>query len=239
MRVLVLLFPHLSDEFYRMDDIREWLKGTQNYDAGARLYLVHGTDHALRRVFSEPASDFKKKKLVEALKALVTKKAAVVKVIETTKAVAIEHIAISDRKWPEKLDPTLKALKAKWLPLFTEMMNLSSRIFDVAVMGQSDPYHKIQAGQMAHRICDLDDECDAIYTKRDHYQKYKKLPEDKGPIELVVDSKKIPLALSNARRYIRDYKNILSKEPGNVKAAEKLKQYEWAKAEYEKQLNLD
>lgn len=222
-----------------MDDIREWLKGTQNYDAGAKLYLVHGTDHALRRVFSEPASDFKKKKLVEALKALVTKKQSVVKIIETTKAVAIEHIAVSDRKWPKKKDATLAALHEKWKPLFAEMMSLCSRIYEVAKQGQTDPAMKQEAGRMAHRICDLDDECDAIYQQRDHYQQHGKLPADKGPMELVVDIKKIPLALSNARRYIRDYKNILLKNPGNVKAAEKLKQYEWAFKQYKKQLNLD
>lgn len=222
-----------------MDDIREWLKGPHNYEAGAKLYLVHGKDNALRRVFSEPASDFKRKKLVEALKALVTKKAAVAKKVETTKAVAIEHISASDRKWPKEKDVTLQALHEKWKPLFSEMMSLSSRIYEVARQGQTDPAMKQEAGRMAHRICDLDDECDAIYTKRDHYLQYQQLPEDKGPMELVVDPKKIPLALSNARRYIRDYKNILQKNPGNVRAAEKLKKYEWAKAEYEKKLNLD
>lgn len=222
-----------------MDEIREWLKGPQNYETGAKLYLMYGKDNALRRIFSEPCSDFKKKKLAECLKGLITKKTATDKKITETKEVAIEHISVSERKWPKEKDATLAALHEKWKPVFAEMMSLMSRIYDVAKGGLTDPAMKQEAGRMAHRICDLDDECDVIYQQRDHYQQHGKLPADKGPMELVVDIKKIPLALSNARRYIRDYKNILLKNPGNVKAAEKLKQYEWAKAEYEKQLNLD
>lgn len=222
-----------------MDEIRSWLQGPKNYDAGAKLYLMYGKDHALRRVFSEPSSEFKKKKLEEALKGLLTKKADVVKKIETTKAVAIEHIAVSDRKWKKQKDNTESALHARWLPLFAEMMNLSSRLYDAAKAGQIDPAMKAEAGRMAHRICDLDDMCDAIYRQRDYYHEHKKLPEEKKPMDLVVDPIKIPLALSNAIRYLRDYKNKLLKDPGDVNAARKIKDYEWAISEYKSQLKID
>lgn len=222
-----------------MDDIRAWLKSNRDYATGARLYLVYGKDAKMRRVFMEPESDFKKKKLVEVLTAMVTQKTEVVKKVEVTKAIAIERISVSDRRWPAQMDETVKALHAKWLPIFAEMNNLMARIYDVAKAGQTDPAMKQEAGRMAHRICDLDDDCDAIYAQRDHYLQYGKLPEEKKPMELVVDPLKIPLALSNARRYVADYRNKLKKEPGNVKAAQKLKQYEWAVAEYCRILKID
>lgn len=222
-----------------MDDIHEWLKGNKDYDAGAKLYLMHGKEQSLRRVFSEPVSEFKKKKLVEALTALVTKKVEAAKKIEVTKQAAIEHISVSNRKWPAKKDATLTALHEKWKPLYAEMMSLMSRIYDVALAGQTDSAKKQEAGRMAHRILDLDDECDAIYEQREFYLKHNKLKEEEKPMELVTDVKKIPLALSNAQRYVRDYKNKLLKKPDDVFAAEKLKQYEWAVGVYKKQLNLD
>jgi len=222
-----------------MDEIRAWLNGSRQYEEGAKLYLIHGKDHLLRRIFMEPASDFKRAKLVEALKGLLGVKTAVAKKVAVTKAVAIEHIAVSDRKWPKEKDATLAALHEKWKPLFAEMMSLSSRIYDVAKAGQHDMAQHQEAGRMAHRICDLDDECDAIYAQRDYYLEHGKLPEEKKPMELVVDPLKIPLALANARRYVADYRNKLKREPGNVKAAEKLKKYEWAVGEYMKILKID
>lgn len=164
-----------------MDEIRAWLNGSRQYEEGAKLYLIHGKDHLLRRIFMEPASDFKRAKLVEALKGLLGVKTAVAKKLAFTKAVAIEHIAVSDRKWPKEKDATLAALHEKWKPLFAEMMSLSSRIYDVAKAGQHDMAQHQEAGRMAHRICDLDDECDDIYAQRDYYLQHGKLPEEKKP----------------------------------------------------------
>jgi len=222
-----------------MDDIREWLRGRRDYATGARLYLIHGSDHKLRRVFSEPESEWKLKKLVEVLTEMVTRKKAITVKVEETKAKALDAVSVANRRWPDTMDETVKALHAKWLPLFAEMNNLMARIYDTAKAGISDAVMKWEAGIMAHRICDLDDECDAIYAQRDHYLKFGKLPEEKKPMELVVDPMKMPLALSNARRYVADYRNKLKKEPGNVKAAVKLKKYEWAVAEYCRILKID
>lgn len=222
-----------------MDEIRTWLNGRRDYAAGAKLYLQYGQDAALRRCFSEPASDWKKKKLVEVLTEMLTKKATVQKKVVETKQQAIERISISDRKWPEQLDTTLTALKEKWKPLFAEMMNLTARIYDVAKQGLTDPAMKQEAGRMAHRICDLDDECDAIYADRDHYLQYGKLPETEKPMELVSDPIKMPVALENARRYVRQYRNKLKKNAADVNAVKQLAKYEWAVEEYKKLLKLD
>ena len=115
-----------------MDDIKIWLNGPKDYNAGARLYLMYGKNHALRRVFSEPESIFKKKRLAEALKDLVIKKTVVTKTVLVEKDQAVVHVSVSHKKWPKQRDEILEALHQKWLPLFSEMMNITSRIYDVA-----------------------------------------------------------------------------------------------------------
>ena len=187
----------------------------------------------------EPESDFKRKKLIEALTTLVSKKEKAEKKVSETKAVAIERVSVSPRKWPDEMDDTLRALWEKWKPAFSELMNLTSRIYEIALAGTKDPAMKEEAGRMAHRIIDLDDLCDEIYAQRDHYIQFKKLPQEKKPMELVVDPIKMPVALENARRYVRMYKSKLKKNPADVAAAEKIKQYEWAVQEYMKLLKLD
>jgi DNA repair exonuclease SbcCD ATPase subunit len=53
-----------------MVSLREWLNGSRDYAIGARLYRELGKDPLLLRMFSEPESDFKKKKLAIALQDL-------------------------------------------------------------------------------------------------------------------------------------------------------------------------
>lgn len=222
-----------------MDQVKAWLTGPRKYDEGANLYLQYGRDEALKRIFREPVSDYKKKKLEEALRSLLQKTTEVKVKVEVQKSVAVEGVAVADRKWPKEKDSTLNALHEQWKPKFAEMMNLMSRIYDVALAGKTDSAQKQEAGRMAHRILDLDDECDDIYRQRDFYLLHKKLPEEPRPMELVVDPIKIPLELANCTRYVRDYKNKLKKEPGNVKAAAQLAKYEWAVSEYKKILKIE
>lgn len=222
-----------------MDEIKAWLNGSRDYDQGAMLYLQYGSDNLLKKIFREPASDFKKKKLVDALKGLLVSKVTREKKIVIDKDAAIEKVSISDRRWPANKDEITMALWMQWKPLFAELMSLTSRIYDVALAGEHDAAQKQEAGRMAHRILDLDDHCDDIYRKRDHYIKHGKLPEAEKPMELVVDPKKIPLALANCTRYIRDYKSKLRKQPEDVNAAAQIKKYEWAVGEYKRILNIE
>lgn len=220
-------------------DITNWLNGPREYYAGAALYLAHGRDRMLKRVFSEPPSDFKRKKLVEALRGLISTQAKVETVVEETKTTVITTEQRADRQWPEQLDETLLALKLQWKPLFAEMMNLSARIYDMAKAGETDAAMKAEAGKMAHRILDLDDQCDDLYEKRDFYLKNGKLPAHAAPLELAVDPMKIFMSLQNAKRYAREYKAKLKKNPSDENAAQQLKKWEWAVDEYEKTLKLN
>jgi hypothetical protein len=53
-----------------MDPVREWLNGNREYSSGVKLYMLFGNDPAIKRMFSEPESIFKKKKLSLALEAI-------------------------------------------------------------------------------------------------------------------------------------------------------------------------
>jgi len=221
-----------------IEEIKTWLNTGRNYTIGVKLYDQYGKDKKLKAVFNEEVSEFKKKALFEALKKLLSGKHQMDDKVEKTKGEAIEHISLSQSKWPAQKDEVLGALQAKWRPLFSEMMNLCSRIYDVAKLGEIDSGQKDAAGRMAHRILDLDDQCDEIYDQRDYYLEHKCLPESEKLMSLVVDPKKIPLALQNAERYIRDYRNRLKINPENVNAANQLKKWEWARDEYKKILCL-
>jgi len=106
-----------------MDAIRTCLAGPKDYEAGSKLSLIHGADNLLKKIFREPASPFKKKKLEQALRALITHKKEKVKKIEVSKETAIKRISTADRKGPEGLDGARPASQSKWGPGFQEMRN--------------------------------------------------------------------------------------------------------------------
>jgi hypothetical protein len=82
--------------------------------------------------------------------------------------------------------------------------------------------------------------CDVIYEQRDHYLKHGSLPEKENDMpDLVVDPIKIPVALANAERYVRQYKNKLSKKPDDVNAVKQMEKYQRTVIEYKKILKLD
>lgn len=92
---------------------------------------------------------------------------------------------------------------------------------------------------MALQILDLDDQCDALYQKRDHYQEHKRLPEEKQPMEISQDPMLWPKMLTNHQRYAREFKKKLEKDAANTSAASHLQKHEWAVGEYKKLLKMD
>lgn len=222
-----------------MDEVKAWLNSSRNYEQGAALYLKYGKDKALHRAFSEPSSDFKRRRLADALLALYRGEQKTEVVVKETKEQVIERTIHADRQWPAEPDNVLAALKEQWKPKFAEMMHLCTIVYDIALKGEADPAMKVRAGEIAHQILDLDDECDEIYAQRDYYMQHGQLrSQEQQNDDLVVDPKKIPLALQNAQRYVREYKGKVAKEPTNEKAAAKLKLWQARVRHYKQQLNL-
>lgn len=84
-RFSVLSHRHTSAEFYTMQKILEWLNGPQAYEPGVELYSQYGSDALLKMLFAEGWSDFKQRRLVQALEELATTRqltGGLVKIIE-------------------------------------------------------------------------------------------------------------------------------------------------------------
>ena len=218
-----------------MDALRKWLNSSRDYAEGVKLLVEYSSDSKLKRLFTtEGYSDFKKGLLQKTLQELLTKTTTQQISIEEKKEKVVQLVAAAHNRWPEGMDEVLQALHAQWKPLFSEMNYLTSTIYEVAKAGKQD-----EAGRMAHRILDLDDQCDAIYDKRDFYLEHKHLPTDKPAYPVVTDPLKYPLALSNAQRQLREARLRLKKNPNNERIAATIKKNEWYVAHYKQLLKLD
>lgn len=242
-----------------MEAIRIWLNGKQDYHTGVRLFAIYGNDLALKRSFAETiVTDYKKKRLLEVLEQLITTAPAsspaipskpiirtpgVVKSLDPQKPTIPQSSPFPDftpeKGWNENRDPTEQALHINWKPLFLELMNLTARVGDIARAGKTDPLKKIEAGRMALRILELDDQLDRIYQERDMYRKNGQLPDKRPYGEPCIDFKQMPVKLANHQRYVREYKSKLAKQPGNTDLAHQLQKHEWFVAHYKKELNLE
>jgi hypothetical protein len=227
-----------------MQDIKDWLNGPKDWTTGCDLVFKHHPDKTLHRVFMEAPTPYKIARLHQVLTDLVEN--------ATTDAPGAQILAISQKthrepqaetspenakKWAQNGDPVLNALHLQWKPLFLEMNDLMSRLHDTAKAGATDQAQKAEAGRMAHRILDLDDMCDAIYHKRDTYNQTGALPVDhKKNDDMIVDPKRLPLALANAKKYVRDYKAKVKKNPTNEFYAAKLHEYQTKVKLYTKML---
>lgn len=226
-----------------MEEIRDWLNSSKDYAAGVQLYLKYGNDRTLKALFTQEAETaFKRDRLFAALKLIyenlrnpTTPKAAIQRQLEKN------NPPENFKYWPPVpiSDPVLNALYEQWKPIYAEMMNLSARIYDVAVFGEKDQQKALEACSMVHRILDLDDKCDEIYAKRDYYYEHGALPTLLVETEIVGDPVRWATLMNNAERYVRQYKGKLKKDPSNEKAAAKLKHYEAEQAKYRKLLKLD
>lgn len=218
-----------------MEALRNWLNSARNYDEGVKLLVQYSSDAKLKRLFTtEAKSEFKQKLLLQKLQGLYTAGTTQQIVKEEQSQQVVQRVAVAHFGWPPEKDEVITALHAQWKPLFSELNALSSRIYDIAKAG-----NKTEAGAMAHRILDLDDQCDALYDKRDYYLQHGRLPEEKAEYPVVTDPLKFPLALSNAQRQLREARLRLSKNPNSERIAATIKKNEWYVGYYKQQLKLD
>ena len=236
-----------------MESIKIWFNGKKNYDLGVKLYLQFGDNDLLKRLFQEkPPTPFKIQKLHEALEDLLIKPEKSKQAEPKKETVIVSRLKeeakqqeqfktkkIYDAGWSKDMDEVEQAIHLQWKPVFLEMMELCSKVGDVAREGMTDPYKEIAAGKMALRILDLDDQCDELYSQRDHYLANGSLPDQRPYGDPCIDPKLMPVKLKNAERYVRRLKNELRENPENLKAAENLKKHEWFVAYYKKELNID
>jgi hypothetical protein len=227
-----------------MEDIRQWFQSGQPYNEGIQLYIAHGTDAQLKRLFTmEAETAFKREKLHTALKQLLHRPAPIAPPPFPINTAATLYSPKSHAWPPAPIEDTvLKALWEQWRPLYAEFKSLQQRLYHVALGGKTDPNKKLEAGQMAHRILDLVDDIEAIYRQRDYYIDNSALPSNQPPADDIIDPVRWATELKNNERYVRDYKAKLEKQPAHknvAKWAAKLKEKEALVAKYKKLLKLD
>lgn len=184
-----------------MEEIRDWLK-SKDYIEGVRLYLELGNDPMLKALFTQEArTDYKAKRLERALRDLMTNP-------EPPKA---QEVIEPVKEWPEDGDAVLKALKADAMRKFKEMQDMRSQLMGL-------PNDEVRC-EMAHAILRLDDECTALFQKRDYYKAHGRLPSEPKEVELVGDPHLAMKRMTNLQRYIRREAQALKKDPGNAAAA--------------------
>lgn len=213
--------------------------------SGVKLYVEFGDNDDFKDLFlSEGYSAFKEQKLHE----LIIDLYHGIRSPETKDETHDEPEflpTLSHKRWPAHPieDPVVDALWRQWRPVYSEMLSLQHRIYEVALAGNTDQNKHLEAGQMAIRIKDLEDQVQDIYKERDFYVANGTLPGKhvKEDDELV-DPVKWAIELKNNERYVRDYKLKISKDPENknaVKWAAALKEKEAAVIKLKRLLKID
>lgn len=236
-----------------MVEIRTWLNSrVKSYDAGVQLYLQYGQDPGLRALFTlEAESDFKYQRLVQALQELICpgeegEKTALLSssAIPTQPRAIIADFSQFHKGWPNPIaDPVIQALYEQWRPLYADLMSAQQRIYEIALQGENGNTAKeLEACQLAHRIIDLDNECDDLYSRRNHYLSHGHLPGNDQQKEIVGDPVRWATERQNGLRYIREYRAKIKKDPANKlvpKWEQKIIDWEKEVAHYNKLLKLD
>lgn len=238
----VLSLTSASGEFYCMESIRLWFNGKRDYASGVKLYSIHGSDLLLKRSFLEPETEYKRKRLEQELGKLIdAAKPSALPAERPAGSKPVIRVQIPDPSapqkgkyvWSEKPDDVEQSLHLRWKPLFVEMMDLVSRVGDIAQLGEKDPEKEKEAGRMALRILDLDDQLEEIYEERTHYLNTGKQLEKYPYGEPCLDPVLIPAKLQNHKRYLREQKAKLTKKPDNTETAMLVKKHEWFCQYYE------
>lgn len=226
-----------------MESIKLWFNGTRDYQEGVDLYTKFGTDQGLRKLLTmEGETPFKKKRLLEALEALISE-AKEKPPVDTSKAPKAPPRAkdevTPEKSWSKVRDEVEQSLYLKWKPVYLEMVNLCSRLDEVARAGQKDPNKKEEAGRMALRILELEQQCDSFYRSREYYHENKNLPQIEEPYQdFPVDPALAFKAFQNAQKYARDYRAKLRKYPDNPNYAAQLRKWESAVQAYKSKFNF-
>jgi hypothetical protein len=225
--------------------LKHWLNSSRDYISGVKLYVEFGDNDDFKDLFlSEGYSVFKEQKLHE----LITELYRGTKSPNSKVKTPVEPDfppTTSHQRWPAHPieDPVIDALWRQWRPVYSEMLSLQHRIYEVAIAGNTDQNKHMEAGQMAIRIKDLEDQVQGIYQERDFYVANGILPGKRfKDDDDLVDPLRWAIELKNNERYVRDYRLKISKDPNNknaVKWAAALKEKEAAVIKLKRLLKID
>ena len=217
------------------EEIKAWLASSRDFARGVELYVLYGSSGNLKRLLTrQDPSPAMLETLVHELTQLLgsvqpfavpPKRVAPVQVNAPAAPVAISRVGISNDDKGD-IAALLKDIKMHWKALDTLHATLE-------LVGDDQRRHD------ALMILDVADELDAMYQRKNHYEKYGVLPPVAGksgkkekPSVSTLDPVELIKARTNIRSHISRIKGYL-KNPGK---ADKQDHYQLSLAAYEEQL---
>lgn len=203
--------------------IIEWYNGSQDYAAGVAIYAMVGVDAALLSLLQSTESEFAAGRLREELLRIYH---------------GVEHDALPStvgEGWhTEGATPAEKAgrdavqetLHQEKVRLYKEMDLLRHHLPNYP----SDQ----ERGAAAHQILKLSDQISGILRQEEYYRQHATLPQ---AASVVTDPGMLKHRRELVGNYIRRYRSLLKKDPGNAKHREILAQYELERSDIQHQID--
>lgn len=202
-----------------MDSIKEWLNGSRNYHQGAALYNAYGDDILLKQMFAQGESEYRKERLLKALRALLAtaRQVAIPVAPEAPPTTVHLHPGESpESRVPQEKDPYYD----QWILPYREMQRLRGKLIDAPT--------DEKRGELAHKILKLELQCKGWWDKRDYLLEHgveMKGTDNTALEDVVTDPAQYHLRLSTVRTYITKANKKLKQDPDNSKALADVKRY--------------
>lgn len=213
-----------------MTTIRDWLNSGRNYDVGVAIYHAHGVDDDLKVMFAQGHSEYRMKRLIEALRA-IKDAAPALPPVETEPEPIV--VAVKEEVLPEnQVKPEEDPYRKEWVPLYQRMNYLRHNLRNA----KDDE----ERGVMAHEILDLERQCMRIWYRRDYFLKYKEhLPEVTVEEATITDRNELHRQLCNIRSNLAKTRKKLTLNPEDAKLIDRKKRFEAEVKRIETMLNLN
>lgn len=191
-----------------MQVLNNWLKGNRSFATGVVIYNSIGSNAALKNLLAMGETPFAAQLLAKELEAIASGKTRF----------PIAQINPETESMPKGDDEILKSLQTDWRERYQRMNLLRHRLdkFGSENTEEAIAYRL----PIAAEIKTIEQECIAIWKKRDYYLEHNKLPFERDetfvkpsdPLELL-------MLIQNTKKYIRRYRKLSQDYPGDVKYA--------------------
>lgn len=205
-----------------MDDIKNWLDSSRDYDSGVTLYDKYGNSAVLKGVFAMGPTPYNRKKLEDSLQLIVDSWS-----VNDALRQAQGDFRPFGKLNVKDVDSVEQGFKDRMRPLFQEGSYLHKRLSDDITMEERRV--------AAFRILEIfEEELPRIYSERDYYREHGKvrdldaenraLRQAKGGYE--TDPMKMMKRMNNLRTYISKYKDKGSRAEDVANWRDELAYYE-------------
>lgn len=209
-----------------LDTLRAWLNGTRDYNTGAELYKILGTDEKLKALFAQGHNLYRNFRLQEELLAICTQlkeqknidnNSKVLKSAKkgTGRADQLDEMLTSITDQVAKIAKTISpanpelytACKLEADKLYKEAMNKRAVLFSMIPSNKYEDANRqdLVAGRkdLALQVVKLYNRASELYDRADHVKLYGRLPDQDEPGEdetAQLQDHEVKAALDNARK---------------------------------------